>query len=251
MIYALFNRLSVVIVGIFLFFSASVAAIKPVDDSLISDPFEGVNRVVWDFNYALDQSIYVPATKAYLHLPEGSREAINNFILNFDEPSSAVNHLLMLDIESSMGSVMRFVVNTTFGIGGLIDVAGRSGLKRNRAEFQSVLAMVGVNHGPYLMVPFYGPRTTRKLVGGIVDGLYFPFSEFTYFEYLLHWGTDALYKRAILLDQDPLIKQSLDSYIFIRDSYIQYQNFQTEGSNLVSPIGPSLSDEELEEFMNE
>nr|WP_251080836.1 VacJ family lipoprotein [Motilimonas cestriensis] len=238
-------------VAVFLFYSASAAAFKPVDNSPIKDPFEGVNRAIWDFNYAIDQSIYVPATKTYLYLPEGSREAINNFILNFEEPSSAVNHLLMLDIEASMGSVMRFVVNSTFGIGGLIDVAGRSGLERNRAEFQSVLGMVGVNHGPYLMVPFYGPRTTRKLVGGIVDGLYFPFSEFTYFENLIHWGTDALYKRANLLDQDPLIEQSLDSYIFIRDSYIQYQHYQTPGSDSVAPIGPSLSDEELEEFMNE
>ena len=250
-IYACSRRFSAFSMSAILLFSASASAIKPVDNSQISDPFEGINRKVWDFNYALDKSIYVPATKTYLHIPQGGREAVNNFILNFDEPSSAVNHMLLMDVEASMGSVMRFMVNTTFGLGGLIDVAGRSGLERDRAEFQDVLANIGVDHGPYLMVPFYGARTTRKLVGGIIDEMYFPFSEFTYFESLLKWGTDALYKRAILLDQDPLIEQSLDSYIFIRDSYIQYQNYRTEGSDFLAPTGPSLSDEELEEFMDE
>ncbi|MCE2571477.1 MlaA family lipoprotein [Motilimonas eburnea] len=233
-------------------FASFTHASKTTSDGSVSDPFEGLNRSFWDFNYRVDQSLYLPVTKAYVnYIPNGGREAVNNFVLNFDEPSSAVNHLLMLDVEASLASVVRFAVNSTFGLAGLFDVASYGGLERDRAEFQAVMSQVGIGHGAYLMVPFYGPTTTRELVGDIVDKLYFPYTELSYFEILLRWGADSIYKRAQLLDSDPLIEQALDPYIFVRDAYIQNVNFRVHGEAYVDPIGPALSDEELEEFMNE
>ncbi|MFO6421900.1 VacJ family lipoprotein [Motilimonas sp. KMU-193] len=227
-------------------------ASKTTSELHVSDPFEGLNRSFWDFNYRVDQSIYLPVTKAYVNtIPNGGREAVNNFVLNFDEPSSAVNHLLMLDLESSLASAVRFAVNSTFGLAGLFDVASYGGLERNRAEFQAVMSNVGIGHGAFLMVPLYGPTTTRELVGDIVDKLYFPYTELSYFEVLLRWGADSIYKRSKLLDSDRLIEQSLDPYIFVRDAYIQNVNFRVHGEGYVDPIGPALSDEELEEFMDE
>ncbi len=233
-------------------FTSLSYASKTTSELQVSDPLEGLNRSFWDFNYKVDQSLYLPVTKAYVnYIPNGGREAVNNFVLNFDEPSSAVNHLLMLDVESSLGSLVRFAVNSTFGLAGLFDVASYGGLDRNRAEFQAVMSKVGIGHGAYLMVPLYGPTTTRELVGDIVDKLYFPYTELTYFELLLRWGADSIYKRSKLLDSDRLIEQSLDPYIFVRDAYIQNVNFRVHGEAYVDPIGPALSDEELEEFMNE
>ncbi len=215
----------------------------------VSDPFEGINRGIWDFNYEfLDKQIYKPTAEAYVdYISPGAREALNNFVLNFEEPSSAVNHLLQLEVKESLSSVMRFVVNSTFGLVGFIDVAGKTGLTRNRAEFQDVLGSMGVGHGPYVMVPVFGPKTTRKLAGDIVDTLYFPFSSLTYFERLAHWGMDGIYNRAEALGQDALIDQSLDPYIFVRDAYVQYQDYR---------VNPSVSEPEeddgaLEDYLDE
>lgn len=231
---------------------ASTSTDEPAAQAGVYDPAEGLNRQFWKFNLKIDKHLAKPATEAYVeHIPYSGREALNNFVQNFDEPSSAVNHLLMLDITASMDSLMRFMFNSTFGIAGFFDFAGHAGLARNRAEFQDVLANVGVGHGPYLMIPVYGPETTRRLVGNLVDALYFPYSELTYFERFLHWGVDSIYKRAELLPQDALIEQSLDPYIFVRDAYIQYQDFRINGEVFIHQQQDGLSDDELDALLDE
>ncbi|RJG49056.1 MlaA family lipoprotein [Motilimonas pumila] len=231
---------------------ASTATDEPEMHTGVYDPAEGLNRQFWQFNLQVDKHIAKPATEVYVeYIPLAGREALNNFVQNFDEPSSAVNHLLMLDITASMDSLMRFMFNTTFGVAGFFDFAGNAGLTRNRAEFQDVLANVGVGHGPYLMIPIYGPETTRRLVGNVVDALYFPYSELTYFERFLHWGVDSVYKRAALLPQDALIEQSLDPYIFVRDAYIQYQDFRINGEVFIHQQQDGLSDDELDALLDE
>jgi len=194
----------------------------------MSDPIEPINRAVWDFNYLfLDAYIYRPVTKTYVDwVPEIGRKAVNNFVLNFDEPSTFVNNLIQFEFKHAADALFRFSINSTFGLLGFIDLAEMRGISRRRETFSNVLGHWHVPHGAYLMVPVIGPRSTRKLVGGIVDSLYFPGSYLNFWQIGALWGLDGLDKRESFFGQEKLLEQSLDSYIFAKEAYIQYEAFK-------------------------
>ncbi|MCW8994474.1 MAG: VacJ family lipoprotein, partial [Psychromonas sp.] len=210
--------------GVFLFFlvlfshcsSAQIAADDP--QYQMSDPIEPVNRLMWDFNYKiLDSYIYRPVTQTYVDwVPKRGRKALNNFVLNFNEPSTMVNYLIQLDIKHAAQAFFRFSVNSTFGLLGFLDVAERVGVPRRRETFSNVLGRWSVPNGPYLMLPVIGPRSTRKLVGNFVDGLYFPFSYLSFEQEAGLEVLDGLDKRESLLGQERLVEQSLDPYSFVK-----------------------------------
>ncbi|WP_415230728.1 VacJ family lipoprotein [Psychromonas sp.] len=226
----------------------------------MSDPIEPVNRLVWDFNYkVLDTFIYRPVTQSYVDwVPTGGRKAINNFVLNLEEPSTALNNLLELEFKHSFNALMRFTLNSTFGIFGLLDVGSSIGIERRRESFGNVLGRWSVPNGPYLMVPVIGPRSTRKLVGQVVDSLYFPSSYMSLWQTVTVYGLDGLGARESLLGQEALLEQSLDPYLFVKEAYIQYEAFQFY-SNSTDPekfINKNTQDKKqteqnLDDFMDE
>ena len=222
--------------------SAQTVAGDP--QSQISDPIEPVNRLIWDFNYqVLDTYIYRPVTQSYVDwVPAEGRRAINNFVLNFEEPSTMVNNLIQLDFKHSAQAFFRFAVNSTFGLVGFIDVAKKLGIDRRRETFSNVLGRYSVPYGAYLMLPVMGPTTPRKLVGGFIDGLYFPFSYLTFEEEVGLEVLDGLGVRESLLGQEPLLEQSLDPYLFVKDAYIQYEAFKFYGNS---------DDKDVNQFMQE
>lgn len=225
----------------------------------MSDPIEPINRVLWDFNYLiLDRYIYKPVTESYVEwIPNDGREAINNFVLNFDEPSTMVNNLIQLEFKHAAGAFARFSLNSTFGLLGFFDIAEAGGLPRRRETFSNVLGRWYVPHGPYLMVPVIGPRSARKLVGSFVDGLYFPMNYLNFWQSGALWGLDGLDKRESVLGQEKLLEQSLDPYIFAKEAYMQYEAFKfyqnSEDINLLFEQQQQSSDEEqnLDAFMDE
>lgn len=196
----------------------------------MSDPFEPVNRVVWYFNYnILDHYVFKPTTELYVHwVWYGGRVAVNNFVLNFNEPANMINNLLQLDFKNAADALVRFVINSTVGVLGFIDIAKMGGIERRSETFSNVLAYLHVPNGPYLMVPFLGPRSTRKLAGNIVDGLYFPLNMLSFGEKAGLLGLDAIDKREKALGQDKLIEHSLDSYEFVKQSYTQFEAFKLQ-----------------------
>lgn len=194
----------------------------------MSDPIEPINRVIWDFNYlVLDAYIYKPVTETYVDwVPNAGRKAVNNFVLNFEEPSTVVNNLIQFEFEHAADALFRFTINSSFGLLGFIDLAEKRGITRRRETFSNVLGHWSVPHGPYLMLPVIGPRSSRKLVGGIVDGLYFPGSYLSFWQTGALWGLDGLDKRESVLGQEQLLEQSLDPYTFAKEAYIQYEAFK-------------------------
>ena len=120
-------------------FSTSLSAQTPDANQpyQVSDPLEPLNRVVWDFNYQiLDPYIYRPVTLKYVDwVPTPGRKAINNFVLNFEEPSTMINNLLQLDFKHTAQAFFRFSVNSTFGLLGFLDVAQELGVPRRSGKF--------------------------------------------------------------------------------------------------------------------
>ncbi len=196
----------------------------------MSDPLEPLNRVIWDFNYdILDHYIYLPVTKSYVEVvPSKGRQFINNFVLNFEEPATIINSFILFNYEASFNALLRLTINSTFGLLGFLDVASDLGIERKTETFSNVLGHWSVSNGPYLMIPVIGPRSTRILLGGFVDSFYFPSRYLKWWQVLGLWALDGLDTRETLLGQEQMLDQSLDSYAFVKETYIQYEAFKFE-----------------------
>ncbi len=140
-----------------------------------NDPLEGMNRVFFYVNGALDWAVFSPLAQFYRAIvPEEGREAVSRVFTNMAEPVVAANHALQLDFERAGNSLGRFGVNTTVGVLGIFDMATDLGLPADDADFGQTLHHYGVGDGPYVVVPFFGPYSTRDAVGFGVDAMLDP-----------------------------------------------------------------------------
>jgi len=202
--------------------AAEIAAgdIAPEHD----DPLEGFNRGIFWINDTLDQWIFRPIAWTYGKLmPEPGKRGLRNLVRNLKGPVILVNDLLQLEFADASITGARFVANTTLGVGGLFDVADSMGLAHHPADFGQTLHAYGVESGPYIMLPFFGPSTARDGVGVVVDAFFDPL---TYVlepsENVIAAVGKTLIKRERLLKQtDELRKSSLDYYAAIRSLYMQ------------------------------
>lgn len=139
------------------------------------DPLEGVNRVFFYANGALDYVFFDPLARVYrFATPAPARRAVGRAFTNLAEPVVAVNHLLQGDFTRSARSVGRFLVNGVAGVAGLFDVATGLGLAADDADFGQTLHRYGMGDGFYLVLPVFGPSTARDALGFGVDGLLDP-----------------------------------------------------------------------------
>ena len=142
------------------------------------DPWEGYNRWMYDFNARFDRYILIPAVNAYRAiLPGFARTGIHNFFSNLGEFSNLANSILQGKVSQSGRTLGRLVVNSTLGIGGLMDPATGFGLYRQREDFGQTLGRWGIGSGPYFVLPILGPSTLRDAPGTIVDRIYHPIYE--------------------------------------------------------------------------
>ncbi|WP_165943513.1 MlaA family lipoprotein [Roseicella aquatilis] len=145
---------------------------SPIDPS---DPFEATNRQVLDFNWALDDAVIKPIAKGYRQvLGPWPRDRIRNVLDNLNEPVVAANRLLQGRPIEAGTSIMRFVVNSTLGLGGLFDLAPIGGPPKQVADLGQTFHAWGLPDGPFLMLPFVGPSTPRELAGLIGNGFMNP-----------------------------------------------------------------------------
>lgn len=130
------------------------------------DPMEPFNRKVESFNDAVDGAVLKPVATVYSKVaPDVVRTVVSNFFGNLRDVWSAVNTALQLRAEDTTVNLLRVGVNTTFGLGGLIDIASDMRLYRNTADFGQTLGFWGVPPGPYMVLPIWGPSTLRDTVG--------------------------------------------------------------------------------------
>lgn len=218
----------------------------------VYDPFEGFNRAMWDLNYNyLDPYIARPVSLAYVdYVPSPVRTGLMNFISNLEEPASMVNSIIMLEGKQAVTHFNRFWINSTFGLAGLIDIATAADIRKpsNRA-FGDAMGFYGMGNGPYFMVPMYGPVTLREGVGDTVDGLYFPLNLLSFWQSLGKWALEGMEDRAALVNQEGILKDSPDPYVFTRDAYLQNKAFRATGG--VSVDTEPQGEEYLDDFMDE
>ena len=213
------------------------------------DPLEGFNRAMWNVNYNyLDPYVVKPVAKGWRdYVPSPVKTGLVNVANNLDEPASFVNRLLEGEVKTAMIHFNRFWINSVFGIGGLIDWASKTPdlkLDNGNREFGETLGHYGVGTGAYIMVPGYGPTTPRQAVGKVVDSAYPVLSLLTTPWTIAKFGVQGINTRANLLDQDALIKQSLDPYVTFREAYFQNLEFKVNNGK-ANEEKETLSKDEL------
>jgi phospholipid-binding lipoprotein MlaA len=188
------------------------------------DPLEGFNRLMFGLNDFLDTYILVPVAEVYRFImPEPLRRMGRNFFENLNEPVVAINDLLQGDLENAGVAVGRFVVNSTIGLFGFFEVAEEIDLKQHPANFGQTLHSYGLNSGPYIVLPFFGPSTLRDSVGSGVDSFLNPLTYVLDFETRMYLkASELVVKREEFLDEvEKLKKGSVDYYAAMRSAWRQ------------------------------
>lgn len=216
------------------------------------DPIEPVNRGTFWFNDQFDYYLLEPVSSGYNYvMPEVAQEGVNNFFMNLRYPSYLVSDIVQFKFDQVVDHTGRFLINSTIGLLGLIDVAKHVGLPDHEEDFGIALAYQGVPPGPYIVLPFIGPSNLRDTVGFVVDTAINPLQLFTYTDahsdakLAVSTGGTALKAVQTRVNYDEAIKTgkeaSLDYYLFLQSAYYQYrEGLVTDGK---PPVDPSLSED--------
>jgi phospholipid-binding lipoprotein MlaA len=208
---------------------ADEAAVQAYDEA--NDPYEPMNRYFFEVNQFLDEILLKPFAGWYhLAMPDPAEDGVRNFLRNLKSPVYLANDLFQGEWGRAGTTAARFVINSTVGIGGLIDVAGMMDLKHHEEDFGQTLAVYGTGEGPYLHLPLIGPSNPRDATGRLVDYALDPLTWVGYVydvSYIntARAGLDAIDTRARNLEAiDELKKGSVDFYATVRSLYRQRRN---------------------------
>ena len=191
----------------------------------VRDPYEDFNRKTFEFNEKLDEKILRPIAQTYSKFPPKVKSGVTNFFNNLEDVETSINQLLQGKPKKSINDISSFIINSTIGLGGFIDVASKIGLERHEEDFGQTLAVWGVGQGPYIMLPGLGPSTLRDTFSRPVSSFTSVTFHMTDADVNIALKTiDAIETRERLLDVESLL--SGDKYSFVKDAYIQSLNYE-------------------------
>lgn len=193
------------------------------------DPLEGYNRAMFSFNEQLDKVAIKPAAQVYeAVLPQPVRTGVGNVLGNLGDPWIGLNNLLQGKVAEGMSDLMRFALNSTWGLLGLLDIASEAGLPKHDEDLGQTLGRWGVGEGAYIVLPFFGPRTVRDAVALPADMMgNEPFSIDHVPTRNTVLGTRVVHGRSVLLGADRTLKEAaLDRYAFVRDFYLEQRRYK-------------------------
>ena len=223
------------------------ACSTPSPESLAeNDPWESTNRDTFAFNMWVERNVAKPVVEAYREVvPAPARDGLHNAVINLRAPVVLANDVLQGHPKKAVQTVARVVINSTIGLGGLFDVAGRIGIPYHDNDFGITLGVAGTAEGSYLMLPILGAKPPRDLVGMGVDGIFDPFtwSHFPGRHELLtaRTGVNILDTADRTLDQvDEIERSSIDFYASTRSLYRQSRAAQIRGENALFQNLPDL-----------
>ncbi|PIE15056.1 MAG: VacJ lipoprotein [Rhodobacterales bacterium] len=231
----------------------ALAACTAPEPHGINDPNEAINRKTHQFNRDLDRVLIRRVAGAYGRgLPKPVRQGIGNFASNLNLPSVVVNDILQLKIGMALKNSTRFLINSTVGIGGVLDPSTALGLPEKRTDFGETLHVWGVGEGDYVEVPFIGPSTERDVAGMVVDVFTNPLSVLA--PKPEKYMVPAAKGVAKLGDRHDFAKsvnsvlyESADSYAQARLIYLQHRRFQL-GQELSFDESPEEGEDAYEDF---
>lgn len=234
------NRFYSLSLGLLAIVALAGCAHSPPSDP--QDPFETVNRGVYQFNDALDRYALRPTAKGYRFItPDPVEQSVGRFFSNLFYPTTIINSFLQAKFYNGSSDLARFVLNTTLGIAGLFDVATGLGFEEHDEDFGQTLGYWGLGQGPYLMLPLLGPSTGRDTVGLVADRFTNPLNYVGEIESLtdsealaIQLGLTALYiidLRAGLLGFDRNVRNAFDPYLFVRGAYLERRRNKVHDGN--------------------
>ena len=238
--------LSSLVISMTLAGCASTATTTPNQD----DPWVGWNRGTQTFNDHVDKAILKPVAKGYQWItPDFVDEGVTNFFSNINDIGVTINDLLQFKLTQSGMDAGRFLINTTAGVAGFVDVAKMVDLPKHKEDFGQTLGYWGVPSGSYLVLPFFGPSSPRDTVGLVGDALFNPLTYISVFGGVAAnaavYGAravDITDRRADLMTTEKIVDEgSVDRYDFIKNSYEQNRDYLIHDGN--SPEDPDLLDD--------
>lgn len=210
------------------------------------DPFERFNRKGFAIQEVLDRYLVGPAGRVYRVLTPGPiGKAIHHILVNLTEPVVVINDMLQLRPARAGAATIRFVVNSTAGLGGMIDITGQTGLPHHPSSFGDTLGRYGVRSGPYLFLPLVGPSTIRDLFGNLVDAAIDPL-HFTQYRYRQQASIAAAVAGGLdqwSSSQDDLrtlLSNAADPYATLRSTYLQHREAEISGATSAPATLPDL-----------
>ncbi len=221
--------------------AADAGVAPPLDNA--ADPFQGFNRGTFAFNEFADRLVLRPVAAAYgAVMPDLAERGVHNALENLSQPVVAINQLLQDKLDLAANDAARFLLNSTVGLVGLIDVAAQFGLPAHKEDFGQTLGVWGVPQGPFLMLPLLGPSSSTTAAGSVLAMLFKPTTWIsdTTARYAIA-AVGVVDTRAQLLEADGLVTG--DRYTFIRDAYLQRRAYLQADGVVDDPFLDDAEDE--------
>lgn len=203
--------------------SSACVTLPPNSPRMPQDPWESWNRGIYKINDKLDRAIAKPVARGYVRVvPRAIRTGVSNFFDNLTTTTVMINDALQGKFRASANDLGRFLLNSTVGLGGILDPASSAGLDKNNEDFGQTLGHWGVHPGPFLELPLLGPSDMRDAPARLVDAYTNPHAYIrnSYVKWGLY-GIDLVDTRARLLSLDETLQNVYDPYAFVRDAYLQ------------------------------
>jgi phospholipid-binding lipoprotein MlaA len=210
------------------------------------DPLEGYNRAMQSFNDFADDAVLKPVARGYRAvMPDLLRSMVRNFFANIEDLPIGLNNMLQGKFMDGMSDWFRVIVNTTFGVLGLQDIASEMRIEKHNEDFGQTFGAWGIGDGPYFVMPLLGPKTARDTFGWVGD---FTVDPVSYIRPIaarntalgvryLSWRTD-------LLEASTMFEEAaLDRYVFLRDAYLQRRRSLVYDGNPPRPPRPKEPEE--------
>lgn len=204
---------------------------------VIADPFGPTNRLMFELNDSLYFRLFEPVTRAYARIPEDIRIVVSNIYDNLNAPGRALNNLMQLRLKGAGNELLRFLLNSFVGVGGMGDAARDAfGIKKQEADFGQTLGRYGIDHGFYLVWPVLGPSSLRDSVGLVGDRFMYPLTYVSSSD-LTFWQAAGLYAHEKVNDTsfkpgdyESFKEAAIDPYVSMRDAFVQNRKKKVDES---------------------
>jgi len=229
------RKIGVILIGLIAILSSGCATYSGNSLSDANDPLQSVNRPVFAMNDAFDTVLFKPLAQGYNAVtPKPIRDGVTNFFSNLNEIDNAINNLFQGKPDKFAISVGRLAINSTLGIGGIVDVASRMGLQHSPEDLGQTMGYFGAGSGPYIVLPLLGSSSVRDVPGRIVSMYLNPLAWLDDISFRnIMVGINAVDSRSNLLAKEEIAREiSDDKYTLYKDAFLEEREFEISDGNL-------------------